>query len=980
VPACAVCGYEAAEAFKFCPECGAAAATGTSEQRKVVTVLFCDVVGSTALGESTDPEPLRALLARYFERMRAIVERHGGTVEKFIGDAVMAVFGIPQAHEDDALRACRAALEMQQAFPELGQQRHIGITTGEVVTGTEERLATGDPVNVASRLENAAEPGEVLVGEATVELTRDALEVEPLEPLKLKGKAEPVEAFRLLAVHEAGPRRDPKFVGRERELALVHEAWQRAASEGRCELFTICGEAGVGKSRLVAESIASIEARVVQGRSLPYGEGITYWPVVEVIKQLDAQASDPAAAAAISSLLGESNAATSAEEIAWAFRKLLEEQAPLVVVLDDIQWGEETLLDLIEYAALLSSGAPLLLLCLARTDLVERRPTWPVSLRLEPLTDANVEELLPAAISQEQRSEVVRASGGNPLFVTELVAMAADSDVSVPPTLQALLAARLDQLEPAERAALECGAVEGEIFHRGTVQALALGDGVTSLLASLVRKELIRPDRPRLPQDDAFRFRHLLIRDTAYEGLPKSVRASLHERFADWLAERGRQLVELDELVGYHLEQAARYTRELGEPDAALAERAGERLALAGRRALTRGDDRAAASLLGRALDLTRPTGLDVHLEMDLADVLSRTETREAIAIADAAADRARAAGNETAEALARVVGANVRVQSDPTASVDELERLAHAAIPLLEQAEDHAGLAYVWYALGFSVANCRLRFAEHAYASEQALHHARLAGQPRNDLFHLDGALAFGPVPADEAIRALDVALGVARHPHPLLARAYLLALLGRLDEAWEIAREQTERLRELRGSGREAWAGWIAQLEGDEESAAHYFRLFCDTLEEQGQTAPLPGFLVELGRSLCVLGRHDEAGPLAQRARDLTNEEDVGSQAGWRQLLALVLASRGEHAEAVRLAREAVAIMEPTDALCVAGQVLGDLAEVLIAAGRVDEARTALEQSLDRYKRKKNLVMAQRVRTRLADLQRSETAAERA
>ena len=953
---------------------------GTSEQRKVVTVLFCDVVGSTALGETTDPEALRALLARYFERMRAAVDRHGGTVEKFIGDAVMAVFGVPAAHEDDALRACRAALEMQEALPELGLQGRIGINTGEVVTGTEERLATGDAVNVAARLQQTAEPGDVLIGNATFALVHAAIEATLVEPLQLKGKAEPVEAHRLLAVHEVAPRAGPRFVGRERELGLVRDAWERAVTEGRCELFTIAGEAGVGKSRLVAESLDGIDARVVQGRCLPYGEGITYWPVVETLKQLDALPSDPDAAGAIRSLLGESEAATSPEEIAWAYRKLLEEQAPVIVVLDDIQWGEETLLNLVEYAVLLSSGAPVLLLCLARLDLSERRPTWPVSLRLEPLTEADVEALLPPAMTDEQRQEVIRASGGNPLFVTELMAMAPDRDVAVPPTLQAVLSARLDQLEPAERSVLQCGAVEGEIFHRGTVQALTSGDGVTPLLASLVRKDLIRPDKARLPQDDAFRFRHLLIRDTAYEGLPKAARAGLHQRFADWLDKRAGDLVEIDELVGYHLEQAVRYTRELGEPDAALAERAGERLAVAGRRALTRGDDRAAASFLDRALDLTRPTRLDVHLEMDLADVLSRSEPQKAVAIADSVAKRAREAGDETAEALARVVRANVRVQSDPSASLDELERIAHAAIPVLEHAEDHAGLAYVWYALGFSVANCRLRCEEHAYASEQALLHARLAGQPRNDLFHLDGALAFGPVPADEAIRALDAALGDVRHPHPLLARAYLLALLGRFEEAWEIAGEQTERLRELRGSGHEAWAGWIARLEGDEERAAHSFGVFCDVLEEQGQTGALSSVLAELGRSLRALGRDDEAEPLVQRARDLANEEDVLSQAMWRQVQALVLASRGEHGEAVRLAREAVAIMEPTDALSEQGQALGDLAEVLTAAGRTDEAAAAFEQALARYERKKNLAMAERVRARLAELQPSGAAAERA
>jgi class 3 adenylate cyclase len=521
-------------------------------QRKVVTVLFCDVVGSTALGETADPEVTRVLLARYFGRMKEVVERHGGSVEKFIGDAVMAVFGVPQLHEDDALRACRAALEMQEAFPELGLQGRIGINTGEVVTGTEERLATGDPVNVAARLQQAAEPGEVLIGGATLTLVRDAVQEETLEPLELKGKAQPVEAFRLLAVHEAEPRRGPRFVGRERELALVHEAWERALSEQRCDLLTIAGEAGVGKSRVVAEALAGMQGRVVQGRCLPYGEGITYWPVVETLKQLAALPSHPDAAASIRSLLGESEAGTSPEEIAWAYRNLLEEQAPLIVVFDDIQWGDETFLDLLEYTALLSSDAPILLLCLARTDLVERRPTWPVAVKLEPLGEGDVDELLPAAISREQRDQIQRASGGNPLFVTELMAMTTGSGgvVAVPPTLQALLAARLDQLEPSEKLLLERGAVEGEIFHRGAVQALAPGETqVTSRLASLVRKELIRPDRSRFSDDDAFRFRHVLIRDAAYDGLPKATRATLHEAFASWLEER-RGLVELDDIVG----------------------------------------------------------------------------------------------------------------------------------------------------------------------------------------------------------------------------------------------------------------------------------------------------------------------------------------------------------------------------------------------------------------------------------------------
>ena len=321
--------------------------------------------------------------------MSGIVESHGGTVEKFIGDAVLAVFGVPLVHEDDALRACRAAVEMRDALPELGIQGRIGVNTGEVVTGTAERLVTGDAVNVAARFEQAAASGEVLIGASTYELVQGAVDAEPVEPLMLKGKSEPVPAFRLLTAHAAPERRhDSLFVGRERELGLLSEAWERTVAEQRCELVTVVGDPGIGKSRLAAEALAPVGARVVRGRCLPYGAGITYWPVVEVIKQLDVMPTDPAAAAALRSLLGESDAGTSAEEIGWAFRKLLEEQAPLVVVFDDIQWGEETFLDLIEHVALLSSGAPLLLLCMARPELLDSRPAWPVTIRLEPLDDS----------------------------------------------------------------------------------------------------------------------------------------------------------------------------------------------------------------------------------------------------------------------------------------------------------------------------------------------------------------------------------------------------------------------------------------------------------------------------------------------------------------------------------------------------------------------------------------------------------------
>jgi tetratricopeptide (TPR) repeat protein len=935
------------------------------------------VTGSTELGETLDPETLRALLARYFEQMKTIVERHGGTVEKFIGDAVMAVFGVPVVHEDDALRALRAAVEMREAFPELGVQGRIGVTTGEVVTGTEERLATGDAVNVAARLEQAAQPGEVLLGQPTLALVREAVEVEPMESLELKGKAKLVPAYRLLRVRDAPERRhEARFVGRERELALVREAWEGVRAEQRCELVTVVGDAGVGKSRLAAEFLTPIEATVVRGRCLPYGEGITYWPVVEVLKQLGARPAEEAAAAAIRSLLGESEAATSAEEIAWAFRKALEQAAverPLVVVFDDIQWAEETFCDLVEHVALLSSGAAILLLCIARPELAERRPTWPLTLRLEPLGDEDVAELITGRISGELREKIARAAGGNPLFIEEMLAMAqeAEGEVVVPPTLQALLAARLDQLDTAERSVLERGAVEGEIFHRGAVQALAPEEAqVTPRLAALVRKALIRPDRPQLQGEDGFRFRHILIRDAAYDALPKATRAELHERFASWLEQHGSELVELDEILGYHLEQASRYKAELGLPNPTLSERAGKRLAVAGRRALWRGDTHAAAALLERALNLTLPLRLDLHLELDLAYAHRVRAPVQAAAIAEAAAERARGTGDEAGEALARVVAARHYLEVAENSNVDELEGLAGSALPLLERTGDHAGLVHVWDALG-AVANFHCRYEEMAQAAENALQHARLVGQNPRHLFGLGSALVSGPRPADEALRVLDAALSDDADPGSVLRRAQLLAMLGRLDEAWPLAREASARWHELHGRHTSYVLADVARLAGDDEAAASYLRRHCDMCEEHGQRALLSSFAPMLGRSLCALRRYDEAEPLARLGRELGSKQDVMTQMVWRQVQALVHASRGEHAEAEQLAREAVAISRKTDALELQGDGLCDLADVLLLAGRGEEAADAIKQAIALYERKRNLAMAERARTRLDELQ---------
>ena len=513
--------------------------------------------------------------------------------------------------------------------------------------------------------------------------------------------------------------------------------------------MTVVGDAGVGKSRLVAEALAAVEARVVRGRCLPYGEGITYWPVVEVVKQFAALPSDPVAAAAIRSLLGESDVGTSGDEIAWAFRKLLEEQAPLVVVFDDIQWGEETFLDLVESTALLSAGAPLLLLCMARPELVERRPGWPGTLRLEPLPAEQADALIGDAVSEELRERIARAAGGNPLFISEMLAMAAgNEEVEVPPTLKALLAARLDQLDEAERRVLERGSIEGEIFHRGAVQALAPEETqVTTRLAALVRHQLVRPDRAQLAGDDGYRFRHLLIRDAAYDALPKTVRADLHARFADWLDEHGHALVERDEIVGYHLEQAARYRAELGQPDPRLADRAAARLATAGRRAVDRQDYRAGAALLARAAALVRPHRIDVALELESAWAHSTIDVRAAAETAEAVTERAEAAGDHSGAMLARAMALYLRRLAGEPDATDELIALCRAALPLEEERGDPRRLALLWELLA-AAADFHMQHDDAVEASLQALRYQRLAGYSRSDT-ELEWALILGPRPA---------------------------------------------------------------------------------------------------------------------------------------------------------------------------------------------------------------------------------------
>ncbi len=999
---CTSCGHETREGAKFCDACGAvlAAAAPAREQRKTVTVLFCDVTGSTALGERLDPEALRTLLARYFEHMSAIIGSHGGTVEKFIGDAVMAVFGVPQLHEDDALRAVRAAIEMRDALPGLGVEGRIGVATGEVVTGTKERLATGDTVNVAARLEQAAQPGEVLIGAETLALVRTAVEVEPVEPLSLKGKSRPVPAFRLLAVTGELQRSDgATMVGRDDELQGLRRAWERSGAERTTQLFTIFGTAGMGKSRLAAEFLGSVDARVVRGRCISYGAGITYWPLVEILKQLATTPPDATAAQIIATLLGETPAPITADEIVWAFRKTLEhaaEEQPLVVVFDDLHWAEPALLDLVEHVAVSCRDTPLLLLCMARPELLDRRPGWAggllnaTSVLLEPLTAADTDALIELLLAGNElsaglRSRIREAAEGNPLFVEEMLAMvraAPGGEVVVPPTIQALLAARLDQLDPTERSVLERGSVEGKVFHRGSVEALAPGEPqVPTQLLALVRKELLRPERARLVGEDAFRFRHLLIRDAAYDGLPKSVRAELHRRFATWLIEHDADLVELDEIVGYHLEQAHRYGAELGQPDdPALAAEAFRRLAAAGRRALLRHDLGAALNLLDRAAALVAPDELDLALELDRIDThFFSGAAGRAVELADELAEQGRARGDRSVELCALIEGGIVRLHTEPEGVTAALDVLLAEALPRFEAEADE--LALYTASVGVCrVAHMRAQMDAMLGGAERAVALARRLDSPHREkrLAPLVGSgRVSGTTPVRDVLAWLDAGEleGPVRHPALRMSRATSLAMLGRFDEARHIIAVLVVALRDQGATIGVALTGGITaeieRLAGDWEAAAAAALGSCRLYREAGERGWLSTTACLAAGALVHLDRLDEAEALLQEAVALGASEDILTQMLARQIEARILARRGDPAEAERLAHEAVTLAETTDMLDAQGNALADLAETLALIGKREQAVEALRQAAERFERKGNIVSLGRIRGRLAEIE---------
>jgi class 3 adenylate cyclase/tetratricopeptide (TPR) repeat protein len=1035
-----------------------------SESRKVVTVLFTDVRGSTRLGEQLDPEPLRLVLSRYFEEMQVVVERHGGLVTKFIGDAVMAVFGMPATHEDDALRAVRSAAEMRERLAELNDEFasswgvtlevRTGVNTGEVLAAepsSAESLVVGDAVNTAARLEQTAAPGEILLGDETCRLVHEAVAAEPVGPLELRGKAAPIAAWRLLEVIPQAPgwgrRLDSPLVGRAAELAVLEDAFRRVVDGPACELVTIMGPAGVGKSRLTAELIARVgpRATVLQGRCLSYGDGITFWPVASVVmdaigmEERDTQdearrkvaallattgdadaADDELVGDGLGSLLGLRAADVGLQETYWAVRRFLERLAargPLVVVFDDIHWGEATFLDLLDYLADWIQGAPVLIVCQARPELLDVRTDWMTAkpnasaVTLGPLTETETDGLIRGLVGGTEvpvaaRARITEVSEGNPLFVEETIRMLVDdgvlrlldggwaldddlSTIAIPPTIHALLTARLDRLEPEQRTVTERASVVGRSFWWGAVSELSPPDirpGIAGSLQSLVRKELIRPDRSEIRGQDAFRFTHILVRDAAYRGIPKARRAEMHERLADWLDVNTRDLAgEYEEIVGYHLEQAHRSLLDLGpgnDRTAALGERTAERLASAGERAFARGDMPAAVNLISRAVALL-PSHHARRLELlpELAFALMEAgDFDRLLETAKEMEEAATATGDVGVQAHAIVIGLWIRLFTSPEGWAAEADREARRAIDLFGGLGDERGLARAWSLVGL-VGMLSARFAPAEEAWERAIEHAQRAGNRREALEGVSWAAAavwLGPTPAEEGIRRsrelFERAQGDTKAMSTaLFAEGGLAAGLGRFDEATELFGRSRALMEEVallvwRAGALTQAVGWALLMDGRPADAEAELRSSYETLKEIGEVTFLSTVAAILAEAVLAQGRLDEAEELTRVSEEAAGAEDVYSQVVWRNVRAKCLARRGTTAEALDLAREAVTLVTGTDALDLQWHALMSRAEVLRQAERVAEAELALQQAAAVAEQKGNLVAAKVSREALA------------
>jgi class 3 adenylate cyclase/tetratricopeptide (TPR) repeat protein len=1053
---CSSCGARRQQNARFCPFCGAdLGAPSRRAVRKTVTVLFCDIVGSTQLGERLDPEPFRHVMSRYYTTMQVVIRRHGGHIEKFIGDAVMAVFGVPQAHEDDALRAVRAAIETRGALDELNEelertlgvtiQTRTGINTGEVIAGDTrqyESYVTGGPVNIAARLEQAAGPGETVIGAETERLVHAAVALEQLPALTLKGAEGPVAAWRVLDVRPEVPgwtrNMDAPLVGRERELAQLESIFDRTLASCSHEVITIMGPAGVGKSRLTTAFLQRVRSRatVLAGTCLPYGEGITFWPIGAILRDAaDIAERDSAAAARrkvtellpeepdtplvvdrLLALLGFAPTTPGVQETFWAVRKLCEwlsRQRPLVVVFDDIHWGEPTFLDLLEYLADWAGSSPVLIVCQARVELLDVRPGWlgdkpnAATISIPLLTSTEIDEQMRnllggSELERRARNRIVELAEGNPLYVEETLRMLTDngelrrredrwildrdlSSFPIPPTIDALLTARVDRLGVHERAIVERASVIGRSFLGRAVSELLTDNGreLTKHLQSLMRKELIRHEPAEQRFEDAFQFSHILIRDTVYNAIPKATRAEMHEQTAELMESQAwAAMGEYEEILGYHLERSYRLLLDIGmrtEEIAAIGRRASVPLASAGKRAFARGDMPAAVNLLSRAAGLL-PAKDSHRLELlpDLAFALMETGDfpglQAIVAETSAAASEMRDAG---LQAHAGILSLWIRLFTNPEGWAAEAQRESTRAITSFEAIGNQRGLAKGWSLLGL-VNIMKAQFAAAEEAFENAADHARRAGDRRDELESLSWlplVVWAGPTPAQVGISRCQAILQRAAGDKKsmssaLLSQAVFEAGLERFDESRELLGRARALLEEVAltvwlAGPLTQFAGWAELLAGNPVEAERLLRWGQETLGRVGEVSWLSTVVGIRAEAAYVQGHYDEAEELTHASEQTAGAEDVYSHVLWRSVRAKVLARRGQSGDAAALLHECGVLCETIDFSHLRWHALLSRAEVLQILGRRAEAAQTAAEAAVVADQKGNLAGARLART---------------
>jgi DNA-binding SARP family transcriptional activator/tetratricopeptide (TPR) repeat protein len=1006
--------------------------------RKTVTVLSLEL---TTPDGALDPEVATRIATRAWETVDRALARHQGILHARSGGRMTAVFGTPTAHEDDALRAGRAALGLRAALADgAGPTRarlelHAGIEAGTVLAAETPNTRSGivgGVIDAAAHLSQAAPEGEILVGEGVEPLLRLAARLEPVTRTGARRRSDR-PAWRLLDLTTdlAIPRRlDAPMVGREAELRTLVGAFEQTVSTRTPRLFTLLGAAGIGKSRLAAELRTAVEgrARVLWGRCLPYGEGITFWPLKEAVDELVKQdrgetlaellaGADGAdlAAERLASLVGAADSgAAGSEETVWAVRRLFEalgRRRPLVVVFDDCQWAEQAFLDLVEATVESARDASLFVVALARPEVLDDRASWPGeratsdSLLLEPLSERDCELLMrdlgaDGALTDAMRKRIAEAAEGNPLFIEQMVAMlrepASGAEFGVPPNIHALLAARLDRLPLAEHELLGAASVVGKEFSRGAVAQLLREEdraGLSDRLDSLLRKHLIVPGESIFPGDDAFRFRHILVRDAAYEALPKERRADLHERFADWLERAAPDRIrEFEEILGYHLEQAHRYRLELGLPREGRPElpaRAADRLASAGRRAYARGDVPGTVNLLARAAALL-PDDLPARLELliELGDgVRGVGDLERAESILSEAVERSSRLDDRVLEWKARLAQVRLRSVAD-LLTTDARIQVAERAIAVLEPLGAYAGLARAWLELARAAA-IRGQVAEAEDAAGRALDHAERARDATtysSALHSLLVAYGFGPTPVPEAIQRCEEVLHgpQGRRQSTRSAAFRVLALLkamrGHFGEARDLLARDRALVEDLGLPVAAAVAvaihGLVELLAGKPAEAEREFRAGLEALEQIGHHSGVGEIAALLGRAAYDNGRYDEAFQGSRLSEERAAPDDVQAQVQWRGPRAKVLARRGVAQKSEELAREAVSLAEQTDFLDHHADALMDLAEVLRLLGRHAEADRPVKEAIRLYRCKGNVTSAARAMAELRQLPRGEMA----